>query len=459
MALSPSQDEVCGSVASDFPLSEKGFSAWQQKRALFLTSGNVFSALTIWFSASAVLDELSKSWEIKATEGSFLTSVVNAGFCAGCLVLAISGLADRVETPLLMFFGSAGAAMFNLGMLLAESFGEALVARLFVGFFLAFVYPPGIKLLASWFPADKRGAATGMMLGAFCLGSACPQLLKGMIGPESCHYVVFSTAALSASSGVLLYLVVTPGPFQSTSSSHFEIRKVVSIARNPSVVLTILAYCGHNWELFCVWAWAPTFVAKCWHLPGSASQLVAFAVIAMGWPGAWIGGILGDRFGRARVATASLAISGSCIAILGLLDDAGPLAIRVIIFAIWGMSATADSPQFSVLVTINADPELVGTAVTVQMLCGFLVTVLALWTVPHIGEILSWRWSFFSLAIGPIVGLIAMYLMKLTSKSQANNEKTTDLMAPAAVVGTKIQTQTQQQSEMAATSYGRKASI
>ncbi|CAE8584676.1 unnamed protein product [Polarella glacialis] len=386
--------------------------ARQQRRALVLICAGTFSALSIWFSASAVLAPLSKSWSVSEAEGSFLTSIVNIGFCAGCLLLAVSGLTDVSSPSRLICVGSLGAAAGNLCLLLAGDFSSALLARLCTGLFLSMVYPPGVKLLSTWFSPQQRGSAIGVMFAAFCLGSAFPQLLRGIVASHSWQPVVIITSTASAVSGLLVFACVGPGPFPfPASTGGLEFAKCAAVFQNPHLALTILAYCGHMWELFCVWAWVATFLESSWLLSPATAPLVAFAVIAMGAPGSWVGGRLGDRLGRARVAAASLAVSGSCIAVLGLLDKEGPMAIRICVFLIWGLTALSDSPQFSVLVTIHADPKSVGTAITVQMMCGYLVTVLALWLVPHLSTTISWRWSFFSLAAGPMVSLAALWYM------------------------------------------------
>jgi len=387
----------------------------------------IFSALSIWFSASAVLAPMTEKWGITDAQGSFLTSMVNVGFCVGCLASAISSLPDFIPSPVLILIGSEGAAAANACLCLVEGFGGALACRFLVGVCLSLVYPPGVKLLSTWFDAQERGRAIGIMFGAFCLGSASPQLLSGALMSSSAldwRVIVLSTSGVAAVSGVLIYLFVEVGPFPFPSSTgRFSMSHCTLALKDSRVRLAIVAYCGHMWELFCVWAWIAKFLQSSWHLRLATAPLVAFAVISMGWPGSWCGGVLGDRFGRVRVAAASLATSGLCIATLGLLSHEGPLFIRMLLFVVWGLTGLSDSPQYSAIVTLYADQRYVGIAVTLQMLCGYLVTVLALWVVPRIATEISWRWSFFSLSAGPVVSLFALSCMRRPAESDADKQE------------------------------------
>lgn len=385
-----------------------------QRQALATICFGIFSALSIWFSASAVLGSMAAAWHISESEGSFLTSMVNGGFCIGCLVSAATSLPDRVPCHILILLGSEGAAAANMGLLLVEGFGSAMLCRFVVGFCLSLVYPPGVKLLSTWFDAKERSRAIGILFGFFCLGSAFPQLLSAALAHAVLDWrtVVIVTSSAAAASGFLIggLVRVGPFPFQKSSGRLSLVQSGVAL-RDARVRLAILAYCGHMWELFCVWAWLAQFLRSSWRMRPTTAPLMAFAVIAMGFPGSWIGGILGERFGCRRIAMAFLAVSGICIAAIGALANEGPLVIRIILFLIWGAAAIGDSPQFSAIITLHVDQRYVGTAMTIQMLCGYLVTVLAMWVVPRIASDISWRWSFFSLAAGPVVSLAALACM------------------------------------------------
>ena len=157
-----------------------------------------------------------------------------------------------------------------------------------------------------------------------------------------------------------------------------------------------------------MFAWIGTFLEQIWEMSPSSVPLLAFAIMAMSGPGAWAGGVLGDRFGRVEVAIAGLCTSGLCLLALALLADEGPLALRICICLLWGFTSLLDSPNFSALVSANADQKYVGTAISTQLMCGYLVAVMALWVVPAMAVYISWRWSFALLCSGPFMGVLAL---------------------------------------------------
>mmetsp|Transcript_65505 Transcript_65505/g.168589 ORF Transcript_65505/g.168589 Transcript_65505/m.168589 type:complete len:459 (+) Transcript_65505:26-1402(+) len=405
-----------------------------QWKALAMICVGVFGALSIWFSASAVLEPLTADWDITDAQGSFLTSMVSVGFCVGCLTSVATSLSDLVAPPKLIVVGALGASAANVSVLLIGSFYQALILRFVVGFSLSLVYPPAVKLLSTYFAAEERAMSIGIMFSAFCLGSAFPNLLKGAAAADSWRIVVAGTSATAVMGGILVILFVPVGPLPFPASGPFRLDSCWKAVRNPKVILAIVAYCGHQWELFCVWAWAGAFMQKSWLLSSTSAPLVAFVVIAMGGPGAWIGGLLGDKHGHVKVAAASLAMSGTCVAIIGLLGTTGPLFLRVAIFLIWGLTALADSPQFSALIIRNADQKYVGTAVTLQLLCGYLLTVVALWILPSVAASISWGMSFFSLAGGPAISLAALALLSILTRrasTEQNHTEEAEDVAPA----------------------------
>lgn len=385
--------------------------AAKQVAALSIISFGVFWALSIWFAASAVLKQLKAELGITDAEGSWLTSAVSVGFCFGCLASAILNLADLYEPPFLIWVGSMGAAASGASILLARSLPTALLAQLLAGLFLSLVYPPAVKLTSSWYPPERRSGAIGVMFGCFCLGSASPQLLAGLATGFSWKLVVGVTCSGCALAGNLVLCCVKVGPF-AFSRSAFEPLKVVDVFCSYRVVLSISAYCGHMWELFCFWAWCDRFLQELRGLPPQRAHLLAFLVIAMGGPGSWIGGRLGDRYGPARTALATVGLGGACTAVLGNLGSEGPFAVWFAISLLWGLMGMADSPNYSTLITIHADQKSVGTAITSQLFCGYLVTVVSTWLVPVLSQELSWRWALASLAAGPLVSMAALWSLE-----------------------------------------------
>ncbi len=106
-----------------------------------------------------------------------------------------------------------------------------------------------------------------------------------------------------------------------------------------------------------------------------------------------------------------LTISGTCSVGIGLLFG-GPTWLIVVVGLVWGFTVVADSAQFSAMVTETGDQSHVGTALTMQMAIGFIVSAATIWVIPIVEELVTWRWAFSILALGPVVGIAAMLRLK-----------------------------------------------
>ena len=130
------------------------------RHALLLLASAMLLAMTTWFSATAVLPQLRTAWTLTTVQASFLTIAVQVGFVVGALVSAFFNLADIIPARTLMLVGALGAAAANLLLAGAHSAGPAIGLRFLTGAFLAGVYPPGLKVMSTWFRVG-RGTALG----------------------------------------------------------------------------------------------------------------------------------------------------------------------------------------------------------------------------------------------------------------------------------------------------------
>ena len=356
-------------------------------------------AMGVWFSASAVAPALSELWSLDDSGRAWLTMSVQMGFVAGALLSALLNLADRVPAHVLFAWSAMAASVSTMAIgVWAHGLASAVALRSLTGFFLAGVYPVGMKIVATWTKED-RGLGIGLLVGALTLGSAAPQLLNALASSNDWKMVLYISAAGAAAGGWMAAAFVRQGPYHSPAPP-FRWSYAGAILKDRPVLLANLGYLGHMWELYAMWAWIAAYVH---------SSAIAFFAIAAGGPGSLIAGKLADRMGRTTITIASMAISGACALTIGLFYGRPALAAIAIV---WGFAIVADSAQFSACVTELCDREYLGTALTLQTSLGFLLTMLTIRLVPLVAARIGAQWSFSVLAAGPMAGIVAMAMLR-----------------------------------------------
>ncbi len=379
--------------------------------ALAVLSTAVLLGMSVWFAASAVAPIVQARWDLTTTQAGWLTALVQLGFVAGTLTAAVLSLADSVSSRI--YFGASAllAASANAALLVVPTFETALVTRFATGVFLAGVYPPAMKMTATWFRSN-RGLAIGILIGALTVGKAVPYLVDGL-GGASMAAVVGTTSAGAAIAALLVLATYRDGP-------HAFPRRPFSWEHAHTVItcrpwrLATGGYLGHMWELYAFWAWISTFLAAAAAAPGATAgvptivvELAPFLAIAIGGFGCVWGGLVADRIGYERLTIRSLTVSGACATGVGFLFGSHFLVVLAVVL-VWGFFVIADSAQFSAVVTEVVPGHTVGTALTLQVALGFLLTMVTIQVVPVLAEVLGWRWAFPVLALGPAAGIIAM---------------------------------------------------
>ena len=381
-------------------------------RALALLAATLVLAMSTWFSASAVIPQLRVQWDLSDSAAAWLTIAVQLGFVFGALISSLVNLPDIISPRHVILGGALGAATVNGLLVIAGSAAAGIPLRFATGFFLAGVYPPAFKLISTWFKKG-RGVALGILAGALVVGNAMPHLVNGLGGLDW-RLVIYVTSALTLAGGLLTEFAVKEGPFPFPRAI-FDPRQAGRVFSNRGVRLASFGYFGHMWELFAMYAWFLVFFSEALTRRGtpvgSAAAYATFAVIAIGGLGSWVGGILGDRWGRTRTTAAMMGVSGSCAVLIGLLFGA-PAWLVLLVSLVWGFAIVADSAQFSTMVTELSDQAYVGTALTLQLAGGFALTVATIWLIPILEDAFGWRWAFAFLALGPALGVLAMLRLK-----------------------------------------------
>src|SRR5260370_1307918 len=368
--------------------------------------------MSLWFSGSAVVPALTKEWHLSEAAASWLTLSVQLGFVAGTLFSALLNLPDIISARHLFTVTAIAGAIVNAAFaFLAHDAATGIPLRFLTGMFLAGVYPPAMKILATWF-RHGRGMALGVLVGALTLGKAMPYLVNGIGSADWRHNVMF-VSLLAVAGGLVVLVFVGDGPY-ALPAARFDWKQVGRVFRSRGVRLANMGYLGHMWELYAMWTWIPFMIRASLSLRKSdpaLAEVASFLVIGCGAAGCVIPGLFAGRVGRAFVTSWGRSISGSgCLGIV-LLFGANPILL-LIVAAIWGASVVADSAPFSACVTELGDPQYLGTALTIQTCLGFLLTTISIELIPRLVNVVGWRYAFMILAPGPLFGVISMLRLR-----------------------------------------------
>ena len=381
-------------------------------RTLWLLASAELLGMSLWFAASAVAPQLGQRWHLTPSEVGWLTAIVQLGFVCGTALAALLNLADIVASRVLFAVAALAGAFANVSLLFAHSYRGALASRLITGFALAGVYPPAMKMIATWFRA-QRGLAVGEIVGALTVGKAAPYLVHAIPGVGETP-VILSASVAAGFAAILVLLGYRDGPYPF-APRPFSWGLVATVVRQRRWRLATGGYLGHMFELYSAWTWIPVFVgasaAAAGGPPGQAREslasVVAFSAIAIGGIGCVWGGLVGDKRGREWLVTVAMAASGACALLIGF-TFGKTLWLLVPIALAWGFFVIADSAQFSVLVTESVPAHAVGTALTMQTSLGFLLTMISIQLVPPVAQAIGWQWAFAMLALGPVAGIAAI---------------------------------------------------
>jgi MFS family permease len=360
-----------------------------------------FAGTSLWFAGNAIINDIQP-----ASSGGFanITSIVQFGFITGTLVFSILTIADRFPASRVFFFSSVVAAIANLFLVwLAKDASWLMILRFVTGFFLAGIYPVGMKIAAEHFPG-KLGNALGFLVGALVFGTAFPHILRSQLKDLNWQNVLLFTSLLAFMGGVLILVFVPRSKARTKSTFRFD--TAFTVFRSSNFRSAAFGYFGHMWELYTFWAFVPLILSTYNELHHSDINIPAssFIIIAVGGLGCILGGIVSQKLGSKKVAFYSLLVSGLCCLIAPFAFILSP-GLFILYSLIWGFSVVADSPQFSTLVAQSAPAENKGTALTIVTSIGFAITILSIQLLKAVYD--SWKQnSLVLLLAGPIIGLL-----------------------------------------------------
>ncbi|MEM9649704.1 MAG: MFS transporter [Bacteroidota bacterium] len=369
-----------------------------------------FFCTSLWFAGNGVLIQLISQFNVGDGSLGNITSAVQLGFITGTLLFAILTLTDRFSPSKVFLSSAILGALSNLGLVwYTAGWDLILTSRFFTGFFLAGIYPVGMKIAADYY--DKGlGKSLGYLVGALVVGTALPHLLKWLAAVFPWQYVIYSISSLSVVGGLLMFALVPDGPYRKPSQ-RLDLMACFAVFRKKDFRAAAFGYFGHMWELYTFWAFVPVLLAL--HTERNNLYLFpisfwSFWVIAIGGLACVVGGYISLRKGAKPTAAWALGLSGLCCVLSPFLLSwvSTPVFIAFLLF--WGMVVIADSPLFSTLVAQNAPLEIKGTALTIVNCIGFAITIVSLQVINLLQDTIPTEYLFVVLALGPVFGLLGL---------------------------------------------------
>ena len=373
-----------------------------------------FCSTSLWFAGNGVMNNLITAFNLQENALGNLTSAVQFGFIAGTLVFALFTIADRFSPSRVFFFSAIFGAFFNIGLVIEnQTLFSLVIFRFFTGFFLAGIYPVGMKIATDYY--DKGlGKSLGFLVGALVIGTALPHLLKDVLVDYSWKSVLISTSFLALLGGILMLILVKDGPHRK-QSQQFEFTACFKVFKNLKFRKAAFGYFGHMWELYTFWAFVPVLLStyRKLHLNVSFNvSILSFLIIAIGGLSCVLGGYVSEKLGVQKTASNFLFLSCFCCLISPLMFQITNQYLFISFLIFWGMVVIADSPLFSTLVAKNAPSKNKGTALTIVNCIGFAITIVSILIINHIKTTTDSNAIYMVLAIGPVLGLLALKTKK-----------------------------------------------
>jgi sugar phosphate permease len=136
----------------------------------------VFHTLTL-AGIALFLPLIRDDLQISFAQAGALSAAATLSYAVGQIPAGY--LADRFGPRRLFFIGLMGWSTLSLLLALVEAYAAAIVSLLCAGAFRALIFSPGLALLASWFPRDRRATAISL----FMVGGFCGNVVLALAGP------------------------------------------------------------------------------------------------------------------------------------------------------------------------------------------------------------------------------------------------------------------------------------
>jgi MFS family permease len=323
----------------------------------------------------ALIPTFKYVWHLSNTEAGWISGIYFAGYVGA--VPFLSSLSDRIDPKKIMLFSLALGGFASLGFaVFADGFWSALVFRALQGVGLAGTYMPGLKALSDHVEGPRQSRYVAFYTASFGIGAGASFLLAGAIEPMYGWGWAFGVNAMGAAVAAIIILCVLPWTAAQQDGPEHHLLDFRPVLRNRQAMSYILAYCGHNWELFAFRSWAVAFlVFALAQQPGAGlgidATVIAAAVTLLGVPSSVFGNELAVRFGRRRMIMATMIASVVLSLVIGA---AAGLSYGLVVglCLIYGALLTGDSGAITAGTVAAATAGARGATLAMHAMIGFV---------------------------------------------------------------------------------------
>jgi len=245
-------------------------------------------------------------------------------------------LADRFGPKRVFFIGILGSTLLSINFGMLESYSAALVNQVVSGVFRALIFAPGLTLVASWFPSNRRATA----MGVYVIGGVSGNILLSLVGPFLVsHYgwrLPFMAFAALGVFSAFVYLFLGREKPASGPKHPVGALDVFQLFRYP--IMWVCA--GIQFVRFGVTTsfnfWLPSLLVADRGLTLQAAGLITAMGFALTAAGNALGGYASDRFRNPPlVIGGSLAMLACTSALLVAVDSITLLVLVVAVHSIF----------------------------------------------------------------------------------------------------------------------------
>lgn len=364
----------------------------------------------------ALLPLFLDEWRLTGTEAGMLSGLFFAGYMLA--VPLLTGLTDRLDARQVYLYSAllTGAATLAFA-LFAHDFWSAAPLRLLAGVGLAGTYMPGLRALTDRIPEQNHPRAVSFYTASFGVGASASYLFAGLIVDWLDWRWAFGLSVLGTALGLAIVLMLLrPRPAPRDPPAWRAILDFRPVLRNREAMAYILAYAGHNWELFGFRSWIVAFLAFALVLSPDplAAVLTGTAVAAivnlLGLPSSVMGNEFATRFDRRIVVSVIMGVSALLGCLVGFAAGL-PYVLVVGLLMLYGITVTGESASLTTGTVLAADPQRKGAAMALHSFLGFAFAFLGS-VMPGVvldlaggtSDATAWVLAFVCMALGAAVG-------------------------------------------------------